>query len=236
MPGINDRDWKTLYRVGGIAPLVAVFFYLTEMFAILIGGRFPTDMAGWYELFVSNRLLGLLYLNALDIFSIALLGVMFLALYVALRHYAPSWMTISLYFGLLGAAVFIVPRVLMLSIIPLSEGYAAASEAERALYIAAALPLQVEKATPLTTGFLFQAVAGMIISWVILKNRVFNKSTAIVGLAGGAVTIANDFSIVVASTLADMMMPVNGLLWLVWWLLVSRELLRLSRSVAKQEI
>jgi hypothetical protein len=223
-------DWKTLYRVGGIAPLVAVIFYLTEMFVIIFGGNFPESVADWYMLFERNRILGLLYLNALDIFSIALLGTMFLALYVALRRYNPSWMTIATFFGLLGVAVFIVPRVLMLSILPLSEGYAAAtSEAEKALYIAAALPLHVERATPETIGFLFQAVAGMIISAVVWRSETFNKATTIVGLLGGTVTIANDFCIVVAPSLAAILMPVNGLLWLVWWLLISRGLLRLSR-------
>ena len=65
-------DWKTLYRVGGIAPLVSVAFYLTEMFTIILGGNFPESVADWYLLFERNRLLGLVYLNALDIFSVTL--------------------------------------------------------------------------------------------------------------------------------------------------------------------
>ena len=40
-------------------------------------------------------------------------------------------------------------------------------------------------------------------------------------------TLVNDLSIVVAPLWASILMPINGLLWLVWWLLVSRGLFRL---------
>ncbi|MBN1136721.1 MAG: hypothetical protein JXM73_09045 [Anaerolineae bacterium] len=46
-------------------------------------------MAGWFALFQHSKLLGLFTLNALDILSIALMGVMFLALYAALKHADP---------------------------------------------------------------------------------------------------------------------------------------------------
>jgi hypothetical protein len=46
-------------------------------------------------------------------------------------------------------------------------------------------------------------------------------------------TLANDLSLILAPDLAAVLMPINGFLWLVWWLLVSRELFQLSRGISK---
>ncbi|MEZ4519234.1 MAG: hypothetical protein R3C44_21240 [Chloroflexota bacterium] len=61
-------DWRGLYRVGGIAPLIALLFYLSEVVAIILGTQagvpFPTEPTGWLSLLTDNLILGLLYLNA----------------------------------------------------------------------------------------------------------------------------------------------------------------------------
>jgi hypothetical protein len=89
-----NAKWKCLYRIGAVAPLVTLAFYLTQVLAIvfgeLAGEPYPTTASDWLSLFQSSKVLGLLYLNALDVFSIAILGVMFLALYVALTSEAAN--------------------------------------------------------------------------------------------------------------------------------------------------
>ena len=45
--------------------------------------------------------------------------------------------------------------------------------------------------------------------------------------------LTNDISIVVAPSLAAILMPINGLLWLIWWVLVSRGLFQLGRQIAE---
>jgi hypothetical protein len=72
------------------------------------------------------------------------------------------------------------------------------------------------------------AVAGLIMSIVILQGDIFGRATAYVGILASIFTFANQASIVVASSLAAILLPLNGLLWLVWWLLTSRGLLRLA--------
>ncbi|MBE0689900.1 MAG: hypothetical protein IH587_07240, partial [Anaerolineae bacterium] len=79
-----DARWKSLYRIGAVAVMVTVAFYMTELIVLSLGGRpFPSTINDWFALFAESRLLGLLYLNALDMISIALMGPMFLALYMA---------------------------------------------------------------------------------------------------------------------------------------------------------
>ena len=174
---MENRKWRTLYRAGAVAPLIALALYASQFIILFFGDPYPTTIEGWFALFQRSKLLGLWYLNALDIVSFALLGIMFLALYVALRRARPSWMLIALYLALLGVVVFIVPRVLTLSVLPLSDLHAAATtEAQRTMYLTAGEALsQVTTATPQTLGFLFMAVAGLIISVVILRSRSFDS-------------------------------------------------------------
>lgn len=229
----ESESWRNLYRVGGTAPLIALAFYLSQFLLLFAGDIYPTTPQGWFELFQRNKLLGLFVLNALDIISIALLGTMFLALYVALRGINPSYMTIAIFFAFLGIAVFVSTRAQMVSAtLSLSDQYAAATtEAQRARILAAGQAVQAPiRATHETIGFLFTVVAGLIVSMVMLRSDTFGKVTAYVGIVAGIFTFANDASIVIAPSLATILMPINGLLWLIWWLLISRGLFRLARS------
>lgn len=234
----TDTKWSTLYRAGALAPLIALVFYCSQFIILIAGDPFPTTIEGWFALLQRNKLLGLWYLNSLDIVSFALLGLMFLALYVALRHTRPSWMLIALYFALLGVVVFVVPRTLVLATAPLSDLHATAtSEAQRATYLIAGETLsQVSTATPQTLGFLFMAVGGSIISAVILRSQplggsaVLNKAVGYVGIVGLAVTLANYASWLLGLSLAAMLMPISGLLWLLWWIMISVVLFKLAKA------
>jgi hypothetical protein len=228
---MENTKWKTLYRAGALAPLIALVFYLIEFSILIFGEPYPTTIEGWYALFQRSKLLGLWYLNALDIISFALLGIMFLALYVALRRIRPAWMLIALYLALLGAAVFIVPRVLHLSLLPLSDLHATATiEAQRTMYLTAGEVLShVSTATPQTLGFLLMAVAGLIVSVVILRSQSFGKAATYVGIVGFVAALANYISRLLAPDIAAMLMPINGLLWFIWWLMMSVGLFRLAK-------
>jgi hypothetical protein len=237
---VEDTKWKTLYRAGAVAPLIALVFYLFEFSILIFGEPYPTTIEGWYALAQRSKLLALWYLNALDIVSFALLGVMFLALYVALRQVRPSWMLIALYFALVGAVVFIVPRTLHLSLLPLSDLHASAiTEAQRTMYLTAGEALsQVSSATPQTLGFLLMALAGLIISVVVLQSnrqsRPFGKAAAYVGIVGFVAALANYVSRLLAPAIAAMLMPISGLLWFVWWIMISLGLFKLAKGITDQ--
>jgi hypothetical protein len=231
-----DAKWKTLYRAGAVAPLMALVFYLTEFSISIFGEPYPTTIEGWYALFQRSKLLGLWYLNALDIVSFALLGIMFLALYVALERLRPSWMLVALYIALLGVVVFILPRVLQLSLLPLSDLYAAATtEAQRTVYLTAGEALsQVSTATPQTLGFLFMAIAGLLVSFVIVQTpQTFSRAVGYVGFVGSAAALTNYTGLLFAPGIAAMVMPVNGLLWFLWWLMISVGLFRLAKVTSE---
>jgi hypothetical protein len=237
----DHAKWRTLYRAGAVAPLLALTFYLIEFSLLIFGEPYPTNIEGWYTIVQRSKLLALWYLNALDILSFVLLGIMFLALYVALRRVRPAWMLIAVYLALLGVAVFVVPRVLHLSLLPLSDLHAAAtSEVQRTMYLAAGEALsQVSSATPQTLGFLLMAAAGLIISVIVLRSSrlrpPIGRAAAYVGIVGFVVALVNYVSRLLAPDIATMVMPINGLLWFVWWILVSVGLFRLAKAISPPE-
>jgi hypothetical protein len=229
----QTRAWANLYKIGGIAPLVTLAFYISE-FAFISWDEFPANTEAWYELFQRSKLLGLFYLNALDIFSITLLGLMFLALYMALRRVAQAAMTAATFFGLLGVAVFVVPRVGTLSLMNLSDRYAqAANEIERTSLLAAGEALgALSIPTPQTVGFLFMAVGVLILSVVMLRGGPFHKVTAWAGILASLITFIDDLSLILAPDIATPLMIVSGLFWIPWWVLIGLGLLRLARISA----
>ena len=125
----TNIQWKPLYLAGAIAPLIALATYVIEVIGvILVGDPYPTSSLEWFTLFADNKLLGLLALNVFDVVSIALLGIMFLALYMALRRWNESIGLIAAFFALLGIAVFVASRADMGStMLKLSDEYAAAT-------------------------------------------------------------------------------------------------------------
>jgi hypothetical protein len=211
--------------------LIALAFYLSQFLTFLSKETHPTTPEGWFELFQRSKVLGLFLLNALDVISITLLGLMFLALYVALRKAHPSIVAIAACLAFLGIAVFVSSRSEAVSAtLSLSDRYVAArTEVERSQILAAGQAVHAPiRATPETAGFALVAVAGLILSVVMLQSQRFDQATAYVGISAGLVTLANNISIVLAPSLAAILMPINGLLWLIWWILVSHGLFKLA--------
>jgi hypothetical protein len=230
----TDAKWKTLYQAGALAPLITLAFYTFQMVIMGFGEALPATMADWFLLFQRNKILGLIYLNALDPFSIALLGMMFLALYMALGRDNQSLMAIAAFFAFLGIAVFVSTRAAAVSAtLTLSDQYAAATtEVQKSQILTAGQAIHsTVRATPETVGFLFMAIAGLIISLVILRSETFGQATAYVGILGSVITLADHISLIMAPSMAGILMPLNGLLWLIWWLMISVGLFKLTKGL-----
>jgi hypothetical protein len=104
-----DPAWKGLYKIGGIAALVAGLVFRRNWGAeasLFSETPPPTSVIDWFALLQQNRLLGLIYLDAVDLLDYALLGLMFLALFAALHHVNPGAIAAGTVSGLLGISVY----------------------------------------------------------------------------------------------------------------------------------
>jgi len=234
----TQNQWKLLYKLGGIAPFITISLYMSQL-VFIPWDNYPNTIEQWYSLFSTNTLLGLFYLNSIDMISIGLLGIMHTAMFARLKEENPSLMMISLPAAFLGIAVFIVPRAILMSVNQLALQYAeAASETLREQILAAGRMLSV-LGTPTfqTAGFFILCISSLLISIVILQSHKMPKIAGYIGIAGFTVTLLDDITALAASgsasdtasvSAASVLMMLGGFMWIAWWLLMGLSLLRVK--------
>jgi hypothetical protein len=222
--------WRSFYLIGGAAALAAAVLSIIEVTIEVSGSSLtstPTTVVEWFTLLQTNRALGLAILGIFEVVFLPLAALMFLALYFALRRTSEALTLIAFILDLTGTVVFLATNAVF-SMLSLSNQYAAAgSEAERAMLLAAG---QAVLATSQGTGniaFLLGSIAGLIISVVMLKSRVFGKPVAAVGIVANVLGLPG-------SALGLTVWAVNGILMLVWIVLVGWRLLQLRKSTPLQ--
>lgn len=190
MPDLSSERTRTstlpgLYRVGAIASLVMLTIMIIQIIVFIIWPP-PTSVEGFFTLFNSSKLLGLLSMDLLYLVNNAVLVLIYLALYAALQSAGKTAMTVSLLSGLLGISAYFVSNTAF-EMLSLSGQYAAAStENQKLIYLAAAEGmLAVYRGTAFLVYYFLNAIALLILAAVMFKSRFFSRRTAAVGLIAG---------------------------------------------------
>jgi hypothetical protein len=243
--GASDSGWESLYQVGGVAALIAGIIFRRNLSAevgLFSSHESPVTVSDWFGLLQSERLLGLTYLNIFDLANYALVGLMFLALYALLRRGSQSCMAIAATLCFLGIAVYFASNTAF-SMLSLSDQYAAATtDVEKTRLLAAGEALlainrfSAPGSHPGSGGYLsllLIAVAGMIVSVVMLRSEVFNRASAYVGILVSGLDLAYCvvFAFVPAvdrELLAVATIPAAGLGYMIWHIMVGWRLIRLE--------
>lgn len=238
-----DSPWKGLYKVGGAAALTAVLVGLIEiLITFLPGGNTPSEtVIDWFTLFQNNWFLGLRNLGLLNIVVTALGIPFFFTLYAAHRRTNNAYAALAMIIAFIGAAIFFATNRAF-PMLELSGQYAAATtDAQRSVLAAAGQAmLSVGKShTPGTfLGFFFSEVAGMVFSVVMLRGKVFGKTTAYLGILGFALLIIFEICSSFVPALSGVVMMIamgGGLLSMTWYILVARRLFQLGQGVSREE-
>jgi hypothetical protein len=167
----------------------------------------------------------------------ALLLPAVIALFGALRDAHEPWAALALILSVVGAAVYLAGNT-GFPMFTLSKQYAAATtEAQRAAIVAAAQAMLAlgESHTPGTfVAFLLLQSGALLNSGLMLRSGHFARATAVTGLLGGALLLTfelvSDF-IPALFAMSLFVAMAGGLLSLVWYVLVGRDLLRLGAVV-----
>ncbi len=228
----EDSSWAGLYMIGGICALGIVVMVLIQAPIFILYPQ-PTTVLGHILQFQQNKLLGLVDLDLILLLSEVLTIPVLLALYGALRRNNPAALTAALITGLGGIGLFIAVNPTF-AVLYLSDQYASATtELQRAAFLAAGEALWANyNGSAFGLFFILCGITYIIISVVMLKSGVFNKATAIVGLAVGFMMLAPPLP-----TLGMFPLVLSYLVILpsvAWNILVGIRLLQLGRSSAKQ--
>ena len=233
--------WTSLYRLGGLAALLAVLVALADISLTFFpaGAEQPGTLTAidWFQLFQDNWFFGLRNLGFLpNILTLFLLIPVFLALYTAHQQTNKSYATLALILSLVGTAIYLSNNAAF-PMLALSAKYTAATtESQRTLIAAAgeAILARGEDFTPgAFTGFLFGEAAIIAISFVMLRGGIFSKATAYAGILGGlfltVFTVWSTF-IPVLFEAAMIVAIIGGLLSIAWYILIARRLFQLGRD------
>lgn len=228
---IVDAKWKSLYKAGGAGSLIVGTLLLIEMIAyITTSAPSLADTAGWFSLFHNNRFIGLLDFGILELYALVLFVPMFLALYVVLRRASESYMAIAAILAFVGIAVNFATSKLF-SLLTLSDLYAAATNvAMKSQFLATGQAIlavgalggiggSVEGGVPL-------AVAGLIISVIMLRSNILGKAVGYLGILANGIGLVMYFNAALAPAMSGS--PFFGAFFLfsiIWFFLIGRKLL-----------
>jgi len=227
---IVDSNLKSLYKFGGAAALITAVIMPIQII-VYIAFPPPNTAMDFFTLFQNNSFLGLLALDLLLIVDQVLYVPIILALYATLRRANESFMAIALILGIVGIAAYFASNTAF-NMLSLSDQYAAATtDAQRSMLLAAGQAmLAIYNGTAFQLSYVFQAVAGIIISAVMLWSNIFSRVTAYVGILGGIIA----FGLFVPK-IGIFISIFSILFYEIWYILIARKLLQLWRSVSKVE-
>lgn len=238
--------WKSLYKVGGAAALIAAVlfrrnlgaeFSLLRMIGIIGFGptMAPSSAMDWFTLLQNNRLIGLTLLETFDLVNYALVGLIYLALYAALRRADAGSMAIATAFGFVGVAVYFASNQAF-SMLSLSDQYAAATtDAQRSTFLAAGEALlainnpgAIDQGIGGTISLFLVTLAGLIISIVMLRSSIFSRATAVVGILAHGFGLGYFVALAFAPAILALPPSISAPFLLIWYILIARRLFRLG--------
>ena len=180
--------WTDLYKLAGAATLIMVLLIPIQ---IVIYSLWPTPETAMesFALLQANKLAGLLSLELTYILSNMLSIPVYLAFYVALRRVNQTLMAVATAAGLIAIALTFTARPAF-DLLFLSDQYAAAAtEAERAMLLAAGqAKITLQFGTAQHVHYVLGGLALLFISIVMLRSAVFSKAIAAMGIFANLLT------------------------------------------------
>jgi hypothetical protein len=238
-PSDRDTNWRWLYWAGGVAALIAVVVFRRHFGAEvtllmdmgIVGLEPPGSALDWFALLQDSVFLGLILLDLFDIVNYMLVGLLFLALYGALRRANKVAMTVAMACDLVGVAVYLASNQAF-AMLALSDQYAAAAtDAQWATFLAAGEALlAIHDPGGIHLSLLLVALAGLIASLVMLRSGVFGKVTATMGVVANSLVLGYFVVVIFAPAIAPLFPSISAPFRLIWYILIAWRLFQLGRG------
>jgi len=224
---------RKIFWLGGLTCLILIAYSLITMVIFFKMGAPPDSIEARFSMLWENRLNGLLRLDILTTFALPLYYVLFYSLYVALRNTETEFVTLSTILVFAGLTL-VLSAPAVFSYLHLSNQYGSATTvAEKSELVAAGKAILASDTwhgtSAIIGGILLQAGA-LIISVIMLKSNVFNRITAITGIATHGLDLAHIIIGLFLPAAGVVLMAVAGPLYLVWFPLIGLRLFKLYKQ------
>ncbi len=221
-----DRSWRTLYRIGGMAALLATLAYVIATAIYFVVPPPPEEGGGAILDYIAAHRTVYIVEQALWLAPSVLLTVAFLALAIVLKDLNKNYAAIG---GVLGVASWVLTLVYPATgggapaLIYLSDRYIATGDsAQRAAFAAAAEVFVAQNIIPTAVGIL-EPVSILILALVMLRG-IFHRGVAYLGIATGAIGVFSE----ALRPMLGLGYLVYGLLLFAWFIAIGWSLFRLA--------
>lgn len=239
----SELQWKSIYTLGGITTIIALTgISLDVIIGSITGGNLsalPQTAIERFSQFHNNKLLGLYNLDLLNIIIQIILIPAYFALCAVHRNVKNAYGLLALIIFLFGSVIMVANNT-ALPMLELSQKYFATTvESQKALYAAAGESLLARGAhgSPgIFIGFFLPNIGGLIMSFVMLKGRIFSKLNSWLGIIGSILMliyiIIVNFGTRVENMATAFAMP-GGLLLMAWMIIFTIRLIKFGNYNSK---
>jgi hypothetical protein len=229
---------QSIYTVGGVATVIVLIGIVLDFtLGSATGGNLsalPQTAVDRFAQFQENRLLGLYHLDLLNTVNQILLIPAYFALYAVHRKANNAYALLALIIYLVATTIFVTTNT-ALPMLELSNKYAAAGTESQKTLLAAAGEAMLARgehgSLGVFIGFLLPNIAGLIMSFVMLRARVFSRINSYLGIAGNILMTIYIVLVTFAPGVKDMATAFaapGGLLLMAWMLMFTIRLFQLG--------
>ncbi len=185
-----DSGYRLLFRLGGVAALATVALTFLQVVLGIVWP--PPDFAptaaiaeSMLRMVETSPVRAFVTLDGLMVIDYVMLGVVYLALYAALRRRSPSLVTLGVGLALIAITLYFAvnPSITMFA---LGAQYALAPEG---IVPAAQAALAAFEGTAFIVHYIVMGVAGILVSMAMLRGTEFSRATAVAGILQGAMML-----------------------------------------------
>lgn len=235
-----DRQWKGIYRIGGIATIIVLCGIVIDMVVGTITGgdidSLPQTAIGRFEQYRSNWLLGLYNLDLLNAINQLVMIPTVFALYAAHRKDNNANALFALILFLIGTTILVINNS-ALGMLDLSHKYfGATSDIQKNIIAAAGEALLVKGehgSLGVFIGFALPIFANILMSIVMIKGKIFGKPSSWIGLFGNTLLLFYLVLVTFLPSTGNIAMAIampGGLLVMAWMILFTIRLFNLRKA------
>ncbi|PKM87160.1 MAG: hypothetical protein CVU85_06435 [Firmicutes bacterium HGW-Firmicutes-10] len=178
------QTYKTLFNIAVISGSIMLMLIPIQIF-IFASWPPPTTTQGFFDLYNQNPLLGLLSLDFLYIINNVLIVPLYLAIAITLKNHSRVLLPLALILGFIGIAAY-YPTNPAFEFLVLAPKYALAPNADKVVFLAAGETLLANYiGTAFNVYYVLNAFTLISLSVLMLKSRLYTKTTSIIGLTSG---------------------------------------------------
>jgi len=227
-----DYSYSKIFLLAGIICFILLLYSLSTMMIMLLIGTPPSTIQECFDILNTNKLFGLLRLDILTVFTMPLYFILFYAIYRALLSKDNELLNLSTISVFSGLILFLAtPSVF--SYLNLSDNFAIANnEITKQQLLSAGQAIfssDMWHGTGAKIGGLLIQIGATCVSILMLKRKIINRPTAIVGIITHGLDLLHILIGFILPSVGAIFLAVGGTLYLLWFPMLGMQFFKLRK-------